>query len=101
MASRFVSTGAIDPTSGHHIEAEAPPGAGAGVAEGSRNKEAWEAVQKEIAEERRRREAEKASGEPGKSLYDVLQENKGILSHLTPHTSRCYYPRSIACLVFP
>lgn len=77
MASRFISTGAIDPTSGHHVEAEAPAGTGPAGAEGSKNKEAWEAVQKEVAEERRRRAAEKASDEPGKSLYDVLQENKG------------------------
>lgn len=84
MASRFVSTGAIDPTSGLHVEAEAAPDAGAAGAQGVKgNKEAWEAVQKEVAEERRRRAAEKASGEPGKSLYDVLQENKG--NPLTPH----------------
>lgn len=84
MASRFVSTGAIDPTSGDHVEAKAPPEAGPAAAEGGKNKEAWEAVQKEVAEERRRREAEKAAGEPGKSLYDVLQENKGSPSPLTP-----------------
>lgn len=83
--SRFVSSGAIDPASGAHVEdAEgqppaAAPAAGKGTAEGGgKNREAWEAVQREVEEERKRRAAEKASVEPGKSLYDVLQENKGI-----------------------
>lgn len=90
--SRFVSSGAIDPASGAQVEdAEgkppaAVPGAGKGAAEdGGKNREAWEAVQREVEEERKRRAAEKASGEPGKSLYDVLQENKGTSLPLRLH----------------
>ena len=86
MASRFVSSGAIDPTSGAHVEsAEAQPSTGPGrdaKAEiGGKNKEAWEAVQREVEEERKRRAAEKGSAEGEKSLYEILQENKGMNTH--------------------
>ena len=86
--SRFVSSGAIDPTSGDHVEsAEAKVALGGDSAKAERNKEAWEAVQKEVEEERKRRAAEKGSGEGGKSLYEVLQENKGDISHVSPSLS--------------
>lgn len=83
--SRFVSSGAIDPASEAHVEdtgaqprAAAPPAGKAGSEDAGKNKEAWEAVQREVEEERKRRAAEKGSGEAGKSLFDILQENKGI-----------------------
>lgn len=93
--SRFVSSGAIDTTSGAQVEdaggqppAAAPRAGKAGAEDSGKNKEAWEAVQREVEEERKRRAAEKGSGEPGKSLYDVLQENKGI----SPLTSSSLWP---------
>ena len=82
--SRFVSSGAIDPTSGEHVEkAEVAPGADSKAEGVGRNKEAWEAVQREVEEERKRRAAVKGPGEGEKSLFEVLQENKGMPSSST------------------
>ena len=75
MSSRFISGGAIDPSSGERIEAapadnERPVG---------KNTAEWEAVQKEVEEQRKRREEVRRQEEAGeqKSLYDILQANKG------------------------
>jgi molecular chaperone GrpE (heat shock protein) len=76
MANRFVSAGAIDATTGE--ASEAPPKAEVAAAAAANNDQ-WEQVQKELEEERRRREERrKAAGQGGeKSLFEVLQENKG------------------------
>ncbi|KAM0437591.1 hypothetical protein ACHAPT_001955 [Fusarium lateritium] len=79
MSNRFVSAGTID-SSG---ELSKDASAAAATAEqplydSARNKE-WEAVQKELEAERRRREEQRvkaASGEGEQSLYDILQANK-------------------------
>lgn len=82
MSSRFVSSGAIDTTSGAAVENAETQRSTSDASKlsaegGARNKEAWEAVQREVEEERRRRASEKSSAEGAKSLYEILQENKG------------------------
>ncbi|PHH74936.1 hypothetical protein CDD80_2747 [Ophiocordyceps camponoti-rufipedis] len=74
MADRFVSGGTIgdEPKSTD----ERRPSISA---EG--HKAEWESVQRELAAERKRREEArvKAAGGEEKSLYDILQANKGAL----------------------
>lgn len=82
--SRFVSSGAIDPTSGDQVENTGAQGPEADSVKAERNKEAWEAVQREVEEEKKRKAAEKGSQDGGKSLYEILQENKGDSSLLSP-----------------
>lgn len=86
MAGRFVSGGTIS-SSNEDTAPSAPAGADATSSQQasdskfSRTAE-WELVEKELAAERQRREEQRrraATGEE-KSLYDILQENKG-LSH--------------------
>ena len=95
MASRFVSAGTIDASGGEAVpdaaaaaaEGGAKPQGGAGppLAKSERgssrnNNEEWEAVQRDLeAERRRREEARRAEGAPGaeRSLFEVLQANKG------------------------
>jgi len=75
MASRFVSVGTIDASSG-----EAVSDAATGPSPAAPNNSEWEAVQRELeAERRRREEARRAEGAPGaeRSLFEVLQANKG------------------------
>jgi hypothetical protein len=93
MSSRFVSAGAIDPTTG---EAATQPPANA-INESSsdpRNPasdDKWAAVERELAEEKKRKEAHKAALAAGgeKSLFEVLEANKGnlapVLSQLSPY----------------
>ncbi|KAL2207451.1 hypothetical protein CC79DRAFT_1321537 [Sarocladium strictum] len=74
MANRFVSGGVID-SSGE--VAEKGQGTGESAKETSKNSE-WEAVQKELEAERKRRDEQRikaASGEE-KSLFEILQANK-------------------------
>ena len=121
MASRFVSAGAIDPTTGEAAAAAAataagagtnvppssstatqppprasPPSAagrptlsGAGQAQSepeettiapSVENDRWLAAQKELEAERQRRQEQRTAAAAGgeKSLYDVLQANKGL-----------------------
>jgi hypothetical protein len=103
MASGFVSVGTIDATTGEAVPqerdsenqmlhdigtnskktlwgqqpiTETPVG---------KNQSEWETVQKELREERSKREEERIknmeSGE--RSLYDILQANKGLCGSLT------------------
>lgn len=86
MTSRFVSGGAIDSASGERIEVAAPADGEAAV---GKNNAEWEAVQKEVEETRKRREEARKLEESGeqKSLFDILQANKGkkeILSSSAP-----------------
>lgn len=73
MSNRFVSGGTI--SSGNE-PAEAPSVTTAAT---SKNSAEWEAVQKQLETERQRREEQrrKAAAGEDKSLYDILQENKG------------------------
>lgn len=80
MASRFVSGGVIDTTSGETVDAETTGRAGQSAPLSKRRQEEWEAVQKELeAERRQREERRRAEGEAGgeRSLFEVLQANKG------------------------
>lgn len=90
MSSRFVSAGAIDPTTG---EAAAATAGAAAAAAGENvptssdadrdsrkpDNDEWLAVEKELAAERRRREeARKPAAGAERSLFEVLQANKGM-----------------------
>lgn len=94
MSGRFVSGGTIGP-SGEETEkpqareplvkqtvgglqGETTSSESASKAEPKKNAE-WEAVEKELEAERRRREEARAKAVQGeeRSLYDVLQANKG------------------------
>ncbi|KFA76767.1 hypothetical protein S40288_08669 [Stachybotrys chartarum IBT 40288] len=76
MAGRFVSGGTISST-GEVSDPKAAERPQHQVNESTKNKE-WEAVQKELELERKRREEQRAKAATGeeKSLYDILQENK-------------------------
>lgn len=80
MSDRFVSGGTIGPskdlaeepaTSDERAAAAAPPP--------GKNSAEWEAVQKQLEAERQLREEQRRKAVTGeeKSLYDILQENKG------------------------
>ncbi|KAF9873784.1 hypothetical protein CkaCkLH20_08894 [Colletotrichum karsti] len=78
--SRFVSAGAINAETGEATAAAAGEQAvftGAGGEAPKKNAE-WEAVQKELEADRRRREEARVKAVEGgeRSLYDVLQANK-------------------------
>jgi hypothetical protein len=88
MSNKFVSGGIIGP--GGETTNEGPPssseqqhrqagGGGANAAE-------WEAVQKQLEAERRQREEQRVKAATGdeKSLYDILQENKGNVCPASP-----------------
>lgn len=82
MSSRFVSAGAIDPTTGEAApEQEQRPASNttAGPDVPKPNDE-WVAVEKELAAERRRRDEAKAAAAAGqeKSLFEILEANKGL-----------------------
>lgn len=77
MSSRFVSGGKIDAETGESV---APASTGEPEqAQNSKGHAQWEAVQRELDAERKRREdARRQAVEGGeKTLYDVLQANKG------------------------
>ncbi len=79
MSSRFVSGGAIDAETGEATTAPAPPPARETAADLVVKKGEWLAVQKELEAERQQREAHRlaTAAEPEKSLFEVLQANKG------------------------
>jgi hypothetical protein len=83
MTSRFVSGGTITGDGAVETNAREPPAAGVERKESGSNVAEWEAVQKDLEEERRKRdEARRAAVEGGvaggeRSLYEVLQANKG------------------------
>ncbi|OAQ72872.1 NEFA-interacting nuclear protein NIP30 [Pochonia chlamydosporia 170] len=72
MSNRFVSGGTINPTDSSPDAKEAAP-----REQLAKNAE-WEAVQAELENDRKRREAERLKAATGeeRSLYDVLQANK-------------------------
>lgn len=77
MTSRFVSGGAIDAASG---EAVAVPESTTSSDRAAQKNTEWEAVQRDLDAERKRREEERnklAAGEE-RSLFDILQANKGM-----------------------
>ena len=80
MSNRFVSGGTINTKSDDLQETDHKPDESKQERDQTKNPE-WEAVQQELDAERRRREESRlqaAQGE-GKSLYDILQANKGAL----------------------
>ncbi|KAL2758803.1 hypothetical protein ACRALDRAFT_2026259 [Sodiomyces alcalophilus JCM 7366] len=90
MASRFVSRGRIDAETGEEVSQSSAAGEATGVPAASSSHDGggrgtgkssaeWEAVQRELEAERRRRDEAraKAVNEGGEqSLYDILQANK-------------------------
>ncbi|KDN64674.1 hypothetical protein CSUB01_04312 [Colletotrichum sublineola] len=79
--SRFVSAGAINAKTGEAVVVEETKngnGAAAAAVEPKKNAE-WEIVQRELEAERKRREEARLKSVEGgeRSLYDVLQANKG------------------------
>lgn len=122
MASRFVSGGRIDAKTGEDVPQSSAVEAESGVQATSSSREGrgsgagkssaeWEAVQRELEAERRRRDEAraKAVNEGGeKSLYDILQANKGwfpffprrllhiLASGANPHFLSC---RSVSCVL--
>lgn len=98
MSSRFVSGGTI--SSSGEVSKDAPASGSTASAKplhaGAKTKE-WEAVQQELEADRRRREEQRvkaASGEGERSLFDILEANKGSM-----FSSPCP-PRSGNALVF-
>jgi hypothetical protein len=102
MSSRFVSAGTIDAATGHAVTTGGGGGdddGGAAVAAAAvdspppplpasvaKRQSEWEAVSRELEEQRRQREetARKAAEEGGeKSLFAILQENKGVCPSLS------------------
>ena len=81
MSSRFVSAGAIDPTTGEAATAASEQQASR-PADASKPNNEWLAVEKELAAERRRRDEARSAAATGgeKSLFEVLQANKGLFS---------------------
>lgn len=87
MMSRFVSAGAINAETGEVVVAEetkkGDDGVGGAAAAASavepRKNAEWEIVQRELEAERKRREEARLKSVEGgeRSLYDVLQANKG------------------------
>lgn len=77
--SRFVSAGAINAETGEAVEATAADKKAEGAAAEPKKNTEWEAVQKELEAERKRREEARVKAVEGgeKSLYDILQANKG------------------------
>ncbi|KAB5532710.1 N-terminal domain of NEFA-interacting nuclear protein NIP30-domain-containing protein [Coniochaeta sp. 2T2.1] len=80
MSSRFVSAGAIDPTTGEAAPATAEDSKHNSRADAGSNKpnDEWLAVEKELAAERRRRDEARSAAATGRepSLFEVLQANK-------------------------
>lgn len=76
MSSRFVSGGTI--SSSGEISKEAPSAPSAATTQPAKSKE-WEVVQQELEAERKRREEARVKAAAGdeRSLYDILQANKG------------------------
>jgi hypothetical protein len=93
MSSRFVSGGAIDAASGQAVEAPGPARQVEDKPVG-KNQQEWEAVSREMEEEKKRREesrAKEAAGEQ-QSLFDILQANKGIPPPLQQYLSHAASP---------
>ncbi|CAH0059726.1 unnamed protein product [Clonostachys solani] len=76
MSDRFVSGGTIGGSEGEKASsAESGPPASSG---GTKNAAQWEAVERELEAERKRREEQRRKAVEGeeKSLYEILQDNK-------------------------
>ena len=86
MSDRFVSGGTIGPSkdlaegAATSDERAAAAAAAAAAPPPGKNSAEWEAVQKQLETERQRREEQRRKAATGeeKSLYDILQENKGM-----------------------
>ncbi|PFH58048.1 hypothetical protein XA68_14234 [Ophiocordyceps unilateralis] len=78
MASRFVSGGTMGEKQTDEEKSPAEPEQRQPLMAAGSHKAEWEAVQQELAAERKRREEArlKAAGGEEKSLYDILQANK-------------------------
>jgi hypothetical protein len=78
MSDRFVSGGTIGGSAGEEktTSADSAPS----VSSGTKNAAQWEAVERELEAERRRREEQRRKAVEGeeKSLYEILQDNKGV-----------------------
>jgi hypothetical protein len=76
MSDRFVSGGTINPAGESAPKADNTPPR----AQLAKNSE-WEAVQQELENDRKRREEQRLKAATGeeRTLYDVLQANKGVL----------------------
>lgn len=81
MSERFVSSGTIGPSG--DVEKRSSDVPETSITDKASNP-AWETVQKELDAERKRREEQRLKAATGeeKSLYDILQENKGLFWHL-------------------
>lgn len=86
--SRFVSAGAINAETGEAVAAAAAASggdddkrtaSGAGEGPSAKKNAEWEIVQRELDAERKRREEARIKSVEGgeKSLYDILEANKG------------------------
>ena len=77
MSSRFVSGGTIRSSGDGNAVGETPE-TETTQQQSSKSAE-WDIVEKELAAERQRREEQRRKAATGeeKSLYDILQENKG------------------------
>lgn len=84
MSNRFVSAGKIGSSGEISTETKgAEPNAPQQPLHRSTKLKEWEVVQEQLEAERKRREEQRiklATGEGEKSLYDVLQANKGWYS---------------------
>jgi hypothetical protein len=84
MSNRFVSAGKIGSSGETLTEAKSTESsADRQPLHSSVKSKEWEAVQEQLEAEKKRREEQRiksATGEGEKSLYDVLQANKGWLS---------------------
>ncbi|KAI0904827.1 hypothetical protein F4823DRAFT_170429 [Ustulina deusta] len=107
MTSRFVSGGIIagdedsakEDTGRRSHDDGGQKGTGVGAERGTAASVEWEAVQKDLEEERRwRAEARKrdVEGDGEKSLYEILQANKGICSMVFSFRSS---PFSVCCAI--
>jgi hypothetical protein len=78
MSNKFVSGGIIGP-GGETTNEEAPNSSEQQPRQAGANAAEWEVVQKQLEAERRQREEQRVKAATGdeKSLYDILQENKG------------------------
>lgn len=81
MASHFVSGGTIGPSgeAASHNDADGGSEPRATPLAAAKRKSEWEAVQLELEAERKRRDEARLKAATGgeKSLYDILQANKG------------------------
>src|SRR5687768_17485175 len=94
MASRFVSGGAIDAESGESLDVGTQQQQHQGEIPKDDKTREWEIVQRELEAERKRKEESRLQAAEGgeRSLYDVLQANKGLFPSSPNAVSHlCYW----------